>query len=115
MTYYGNEDAGDLEIMGRADFEGEMNAQREHAQRLAYVEQFDSCTKNIGYFPTIEVSYGVISDTINGYLPGPTDAPYCEGCCERLERSNPEGRYGPQYSLLYCSEECHDDVEYMAS
>jgi len=125
VHYYGNDDAGDLEIMGRADYEGEMAEQREHEQRLAYVERFDDVTGPMG----VHVSFFEIpntSGTLNGsgYLKrfkgrvvyrvhGPREAPHCDDCGERLERDNDEGRYAPRFALLYCSEECHDRTEYM--
>jgi len=128
--YHNNEDAGDLEAMGYADYCGEMNAQREDARIARYVENWDYHTSpGLG----VHVEYFVISEMVpssydeNGmfvrpdtYKPrlvgkikyrvqGPRRAPHCEGCCkDDLPRDNTEGVYDAAWGLFYCTEECFD-------
>jgi len=86
MSYdwYNNEDAGDLEMMGRADYEGEMNAQRIDERRAIFTEAFD-------------LELEVWEKT-----------PSCEGCCADLHRKT-DGVFDEGWALFYCSEKCYEE------
>jgi hypothetical protein len=84
MNWYGNEDAGDLEMMGRADYEGEMNEQRHHEARLAYAKAFAI------YSPRGEV--------------------LVECCLDKpaLLETDAEAVYDEEWGLFYCDSTCFD-------
>ena len=97
--YTNNEDAGDLEAMGLADYVGEMAEQRAEDARRAFVEQYDSDMR--GPFMLFDANGPFV-------VSGPIEQPHCDCCGAQLTRET-EGRVGP-YAVLLCGQECLDLV-----
>jgi len=111
--YTNNEDAGDLTAMSRADYHGEMNAQRDHDRQMKYQDAFDGITTGprplfIEYFE-IPSAKGHRVGRVAYPVHGPRERPYCDACAEPLTRDAPEAIYSGDYRAeMFCNQECRD-------